>query len=129
MTLSGPDRGGSPNAASQIRRRAREFRRVAVRCGCWLEHAQATIYGSTVDLGRGGLFLRTALPVCPGDPVRVTLQLPDCGPVVADGRVVRTVAPDAGDRPGLGVCFTELPHGAESLCAFLGGSAESGESD
>jgi hypothetical protein len=115
-----------PLAASakpgKARRHAREYQRIAVRCGCWLEHEQATVYGTTVDLGRGGLFLRTALPMPPGVAVRVTLRLPGKETVVADGKIVRTVAPDAGDRPGLGVSFDRLPNGEDSLCAFLFGS-------
>ena len=107
---------------SRTARRAREYQRIAVRCGCWLEHEQATVYGTTVDLGRGGLFLRTALPMPPGLSVRVTLRLPGQEPVVADGKIVRTVAPHPGDRPGLGVRFEHLPDGDGSLCAFLFGS-------
>jgi hypothetical protein len=121
---------------AKARRRAREYQRIAVRCGCWLEHEQATVYGTTVNLGRGGLFLRTALPICPGAPVRVTLNLPGRTTVVADGKVVRTVAsslPDldglsldgaARDRPGLGVRFDRLPDGEDSLDAFLCGTLQ-----
>lgn len=102
------------------RRRPRAFQRVAVRCGCWLEHERATVFGTTVDLGRGGLFLRTALPMDPGSTVRVTLTLPGKrGLVVADGQVVHRVAPSEGDRPGLGVRFLELADG-QALGAFLG---------
>lgn len=108
------------------RRTAREYQRIAVRCGCWLEHEQATVFGTTVDVGRGGLFLRTALPMTPGLPVRVTLHLPGEGTVVADGKVVRTVGAqageNAGDRPGIGVQFEQLPDGDGSLCAFLFGT-------
>lgn len=80
------------------------------------------MFGTTVDLGRGGLFLRTAMPAPLGQPVRVTLELPGHERVVADGKVVRTVASDNGDRPGLGVRFERLPDGEDSLCAFLFGS-------
>ncbi|MDB4989370.1 MAG: PilZ domain [Myxococcaceae bacterium] len=117
--------GGSGTSAlsqSKPRRRAREYQRIAVRCGCWLEHEEATVFGTTVDLGRGGLFLRTALPMPPGISVRVTLRLPGQETVVADGKIVRTVAPHAGDRPGLGVRFDALPNGDDQLCAFLFGS-------
>ena len=111
----------SPGAV-KVRRKVRAYRRLAVRCGCWLEHEQATIFGTTVDLGRGGLFLRTALPVSPGMAVRVTLRLPGRETVVADGKVVRTVVPTDGDRPGLGVRFDQLPEGEDSLSAFLFGN-------
>ena len=107
----------------KIRRRPRAYQRVAVRCGCWLEHDGATVFGTTVDLGRGGLFLRTALPMDPGADVRVTLRLPgQRGHVVAEGQIVHRVAPTAGDgrdRPGLGVRFVELADG-HALGAFLG---------
>ena len=111
-----------PAEARKPRRRAREYQRIAVRCGCWLEHDQATVYGTTVDLGRGGLFLRTALPMPPGVGVRVTLRLPGRETVVADGKIVRAVTPRTGDRPGLGVRFERLPDGEDSLCAFLFGT-------
>jgi uncharacterized protein (TIGR02266 family) len=111
--------------AAKVRRKARAYRRVAVRCGCWLEHEAATVFGTTIDVGRGGLFLRTALPMAPGMSVRVTLQLPGSETVVADGQVVRAVAPHEGDRPGLGVRFERLPEGEASLSAFLFGNLES----
>jgi uncharacterized protein (TIGR02266 family) len=115
----------TPSSGGKARRKARAYRRVAVRCGCWLEHDFATIFGTTVDLGRGGLFLRTALPMPPGMPVRVTLRLPGSETVVADGKVVRTVASAEGDRPGLGVRFERMPQGEDSLSAFLFGNLES----
>ncbi len=107
-------------ASSNIRRRLRASQRLAVRCGCWLEHERATVFGTTVDLGRGGLFLRTALPMDPGATVRVTLTLPGKqGLVVAEGQIVHRVAPREGDRPGLGVRFLEFADG-QALGAFLG---------
>jgi hypothetical protein len=109
----------------KTRRRARVDPRVVVRCGCWLEHDGATVYGSTVDLGRGGLFLRTALPMPPGVAVRVTLHLPEHGSVEAEGHIVHRVAPSDAERPGLGVRFDRLTHGFDALTAFLGVPAES----
>jgi hypothetical protein len=110
---------GSPSAG-KARRRARQYQRVAVRCGCWLEHEAATVFGTTVDIGCGGLFLRTALPMSPGLDVRVTLKLPGRPAVVADGQVVRRIGPSDGPRPGLGVRFAELREGDASLREFLG---------
>ncbi len=115
------------DALGKSRRRPRAYQRLAVRCGCWLEHDGATVFGTTVDLGCGGLFLRTALPMDPGADVRVTLRLPgQRGQVVADGQIVHRVAPTRGDgrdRPGLGVRvrFVELADG-QALGAFLGTS-------
>jgi len=110
------------SAAAKTRRRARQYQRVAVRCGCWVEHESATVFGTTVDIGRGGLFLRTALPMAPGLDVRVTLNLPGRAPVVADGQVVRRIGPADGPRPGLGVRFDSLHEGDASLRDFLGTS-------
>jgi PilZ domain len=104
----------------KTRRRARVDPRVVVRCGCWLEHDGATVYGSTVDLGRGGLFLRTALPMPPGVAVRVTLHLPEHGSVEAEGHIVHRIAPSEAERPGLGVRFDRLTEGYDALHAFLG---------
>lgn len=103
----------------KTRRRARQYQRVAVRCGCWLEHPDATVFGTTVDVGRGGLFLRTALPMDPGMVVQVTLNLPGYQPVVAEGQVVHRVSPP-GERPGLGVRFNHVSAGDEALHEFLG---------
>jgi len=113
----------------KTRRRARVYQRAAVRCGCWLEHEDATVFGTTIDLGQGGLFLRTALPMTPGVDVRVTLELPGHHPVVADGQVVRRVAPAQGDRPGLGVRFDRLTCGDASLAEFLGVTLASDSDD
>lgn len=115
-------------APGKTRRRARAYQRAAVRCGCWLEREDATVFGTTIDLAQGGLFLRTALPMTPGVDVRVTLQLPGHHPVVADGQVVRYVAPAQGDRPGLGVRFDRLTSGDESLAEFLGLTLEKDDS-
>lgn len=128
VTVTAPEPMPASMPKTRGRRRAREYQRIAVRCGCWLEHEDATVYGNTVDLARGGLFLRTALPMRPGSHVRVTLHLPGQEPVVAEGRVVRRVSPRTGHRPGLGVRFEKLLHGDESLAAFLFGSLESDES-
>ena len=110
------------STTGKTRRRARAYQRVAVRCGCWLEHDLATVYGTTIDLGQGGLFLRTALPMTPGVPVRVTLEIPGHSPVVAEGCVIHRVAPPDGERPGLGVRFERLVRGDRSLSEFLSGS-------
>ena len=104
---------------SRRRRRTRRARRVAVRCGCWLFQDGATVFGNTVDLAAGGLFLRTALPLPPGTQVDVRLELPDMAEaVLASGLIVRHVRPSDGGRPGLGVRFEDVSQGAEELSSF-----------
>jgi uncharacterized protein (TIGR02266 family) len=107
----------------RARHLSRQHRRVVVRCGCWLDHASATVFGSTVDLGHGGLFLRTALPMPEGADVRVTLRLPGVpDAVVAQAKVVHRVAAEHGDRPGLGVRFVAVERGRALLEGFLDGA-------
>ena len=113
----------------KTRHRARRYERVAVRCGCWLEHEGATVFGTTVDIGRGGLFLRTALPMVPGAHVRVTLRLPGFSDVVADGQVVRRIGPNDGPRPGVGVRFESLAQGDLCLYEFLGSTMRQDDLD
>jgi uncharacterized protein (TIGR02266 family) len=115
--------------AGKTRQRARRYERVAVRCGCWLEHDGASVFGTTVDIGRGGLFLRTALPMVPGVHVRVTLRLPGYADVIADGLVVRRIGPNDGPRPGVGVRFERLAQGDLSLHEFLGSSLHEDDTD
>jgi uncharacterized protein (TIGR02266 family) len=82
----------------------RRFERLAVRCGCWLEGEGLTVYGHTVDLGRGGLFLRTAAKVPHGTSVQIALRLPDRDSVVrTSGTVVWSG--HAGGRTGIAVAL------------------------
>ncbi|HEX2678053.1 MAG TPA: hypothetical protein VHM19_15470, partial [Polyangiales bacterium] len=55
----------SPLSLSERRR----YQRHALACRCWLESDDLTICGPTADVGVGGLFLRTALPMPTGSEV------------------------------------------------------------
>lgn len=101
----------------------RRFERLAVHCGCWLEGDGLTVYGRTIDLGRGGLFLRTAVPMRHGSRVDIRLQLPGrvsalaaCGTVVWAGNV--------DGRMGVAVEFSTVRDEAE-LGHFLAGRSTS----
>jgi hypothetical protein len=98
----------------------RRERRYAVRCDCWLERDDTTIYGTTADVGMGGVFLRTAIPIRPGDQFDVRLYIngaPD--PVVARGMVARSILARSGMRYGVGVAFTSIREGQAELKSFL----------
>ncbi|MDD9935607.1 MAG: PilZ domain-containing protein [Myxococcales bacterium] len=98
----------------------RRYDRYAVRCDCWLERDDAAVYGPTADLGLGGLFLRTAIPMHHGQRVEVALSVESAGtPVVARGVVTRTVPAQHGRRHGVGVQFLEFVDGRDSLQRFL----------
>jgi hypothetical protein len=98
----------------------RRYDRYAVRCDCWLEREDAAVYGATADLGLGGLFLRTAIPMDHGQPVEVALRVSTAdSPVVARGVVTRTVPAQHGRRHGVGVEFVEFVDGRDDLKQFL----------
>ena len=106
----------------------RKFSRVAIRCGCWLEHDEATVFGTTVDLGLGGFFLRTAAPFRQGSRVDVRLDIAGVQtPIVAVGTVAWTTETDRGARAGIGVHFRRIASGEDALHRFLGtGQPETG---
>lgn len=100
----------------------RRHLRYAVRCRCWLESDESTVFGPTADVGLGGVFLRTAVPLIEGQRVRVVLTIERKGqPVIAEGVVTRAVRAQHGLRHGVGVEFVNILHGHESLRTFLGG--------
>jgi len=104
---------------SRSRSERRRYERYAVRCDCWLERDEASIYGPTADVGLGGLFLRTAVPIPHGHPVDVVLTVAG-GSVKASGVVTRAVPPQQGTRHGVGVEFLEISAGESALLDFLG---------
>jgi hypothetical protein len=104
--------------ASHERRR---YQRYAVRCRCWLESESASLFAQTVDVGLGGLFLRTAVPLPEGVPVGVTLELGLAGQrLLAQGVISRSVRPRLGTRHGMGVELTHVVDGLVGLERLLG---------
>ena len=99
----------------------RRNRRYAVRCDCWLERDDTTIYGTTADVGMGGLFLRTAIPLKPGKRFDVRLYMNgSSSPVIARGIIARSILARSGSvRYGVGVAFTSIEKGRELLGYFL----------
>jgi hypothetical protein len=98
----------------------RRYLRYAVRCECWLECEDSSLFGSTVDVGLGGLFLRTAIPLSEGQRVRIALSLDRAEQtVLAEGLVTRAVRAQHGHRHGLGVEFIDISNGREGLSHFL----------
>jgi len=94
----------------------RRYERYAVRCECWVESDEATVHGLAADLGLGGLFLRTAVPIEQGARVDVVLAFGGgTQRVRAQGVVTRTVRAQRGQRHGVGIELTEIHEGAEAL--------------
>ena len=98
----------------------RRYRRYAVRCSCWLERDESALCATTADIGLGGLFLRTAVPMPHGTNVDVVLDLAaDLPSVLATGVVTRTIGGRRGQRHGIGVEFTRIHGGEETLQRYL----------
>jgi hypothetical protein len=97
----------------------RRYARHAVRCRCWLETDEASLFSQTADIGLGGLFLRSAVPLRAGASVAVTLDLGEGEPVVAEVVVSRTVLPRSGARHGVGVELTSIASGKQNLARVL----------
>jgi len=87
-----------------------------VRCECWIESDETTVHGLAADLGLGGLFLRTAVPIEQGHHVDVMIAFGGGSQrVCGRGVVTRTVRAQRGHRHGLGIELTEIFEGAEAL--------------
>ena len=108
------------STVSHARDERRRYLRYALRCECWLECEESSVFGATVDVGLGGLFLRTAIPLPKGQRVRVALSLGrKAQPVLAEGLVTRAVRARQGQRYGLGVEFVDIGEGHEGLVRLL----------
>ena len=119
MSNVAADRGAMGKSGDVELWNRRRFERLAVHCGCWLEGDGLTVYGRTIDLGRGGLFLRTAVPMNHGVRVDIRLQLPGrVSTFAASGTVVW--AGNVDGRMGVAVEFNALRDEAE-LGQFLEG--------
>jgi hypothetical protein len=103
------------------RQERRRYQRYAVRCRCWLESESASLFAQTVDVGMGGLFLRTGVPLPEGALVGVTLELSRGGQRLrAEGVVSRSVRPRLGARHGMGVELVQITDGLNGLEHMLG---------
>ncbi len=104
----------------------RRFSRVAVRCRCWIERESVTLFGTTADIGLGGLFLRTGVRLRAGSEVNVLIRLEGVSrSVVAQGVVAWNNPPSAGARRvGIGIQFSRIIEGEAELNAFLGAQGD-----
>jgi uncharacterized protein (TIGR02266 family) len=73
------------------------------------------------DISRSGVFIRTDDPLPIGTPVdlRFTIIVDDMETIEGLGEVVRVVAPDGVESPGMGVVFTELTAYSQQLVERL----------
>lgn len=103
-----------------LRPERRRYQRHALPCECWLESDELTIFGPTIDVGIGGLFLRTAIPMATGAVVDVTLKVSlELAPFEAKAVVTRSVPARTGLRYGVGVEFVDLDSRVNALLSLL----------
>ena len=80
---------------------------VEIEASDWAEVAQLT----TVDVSRGGTFVRTPTPPPKGTIIKLALALPDGSRLKLEGKVVHAIdeaaAATAGKEPGFGLQFDE----------------------
>jgi uncharacterized protein (TIGR02266 family) len=76
--------------------------------------------GLSLDISEGGLFVTTYTTIPIGTRLVLSFELPDGTKVEARGEV-RWVRSEAagGERPGVGIAFTELPSGVRERIAEL----------
>jgi len=87
----------------------RAFTRVQLDLSVRLQFASAddVVHSRTVDISRGGVFLRMSQPRPEGTKVKLDIEVAG-EPVTVSGVVVRTVRPGEGSGPpGMGVLFTD----------------------
>lgn len=110
--------------SSQANRRRHARSRVLARC--WIERESITLFGRVVDLGEGGLFLRTAVVLAPGTDVNVQLRSPGSGEAIrAHGTVAWVGYRSEGDSRtrGIGIAFDRIDEGEPELQALLAAGA------
>lgn len=94
----------------------RRYERYQVRCECWIESDDTSVHGLAADLGLGGLFLRTAVPIEHGQRVDVVVAFGAGTQLLrAQGVVTRSVRAQRGLRHGVGIELTEIHEGADAL--------------
>lgn len=107
---------GWSNANRRRHVRSRVFAR------CWIERESVTLFGRVVDLGEGGLFLRTAVVLPPGTDVHVHLRPAGAGDIRAHGTVAWVGYRDDGESRmrGIGIAFDRIEEGEQQLLNLLG---------
>lgn len=92
---------------------------------CWCESTNVTMYITIMNISRGGLFLKTAIPLPVGQRAKVIWKTADDQEVEAEAEVVWScqggaLGPEGGFMmPGMGLKFISVKKGSESLDNFF----------
>lgn len=101
----------------------RRAKRVGFRRRVWCEGDRFTVWLSTIDVSREGLQVRTSIPPPPGTRLRVTLEEPAHGRIVAETEVVWTGP--VTSRGGMGLRIVRFVEGGESWSSLVRDADES----
>ena len=94
----------------------RRYARHALEGRCWLESDELTLWALTADIGRGGLFVRTAVPMLKGSEVEISLRVRgQTEALCARAVITRAVPARGGARHGVGVEFVKILRGEPAL--------------
>lgn len=90
----------------------RRHPRAPLQARCWCEADGITLYARMVNVGEGGLFIRTYAPLQLGSPARVRFQVDSTGREVSAEAVVvwvrDSVEQETQMAPGMGMQFVAI---------------------
>jgi uncharacterized protein (TIGR02266 family) len=92
---------------------------------CWCESSNVTMYITIMNISRGGVFLKTAIPLPVGQKAKIMWKMADDQEVEAEAEVVWSCqggspGPQGGFiMPGMGLKFIRFTRGGESIEQFL----------
>jgi uncharacterized protein (TIGR02266 family) len=103
----------------------REHQRFPITQRCWCESTNVTMYITILNISKGGIFLKTAIPLPVGQKARIIWKLADDQDVEAEAEVIWSCQGGASGPhggfvvPGMGLRFTRILKGADSLERFF----------
>ena len=92
---------------------------------CWCESTNVTMYITIMNISRGGVFLKTAIPLPVGQKAKIMWKMADDQEVEAEAEVVWSCqggspGPQGGFiMPGMGLKFVRFTRGIDSLEQFF----------
>jgi len=103
----------------------RIHRRFPITQRCWCESTNVTMYITIMNISRGGVFLKTAIPLPVGQKAKIMWKMADDQEVEAEAEVVWSCqggspGPQGGYiMPGMGLKFIRFTRGCDSLEHFF----------
>jgi uncharacterized protein (TIGR02266 family) len=103
----------------------RKHQRFPITQRCWCESTNVTMYITILNISKGGVFLKTAIPLPVGQKARIIWKLSDDQEVEAEAEVVWSCqggssGPQGGFVvPGMGLRFTSVLRGEDGLEQFF----------